>query len=99
MPRGGRPHASWLRQVEPYLKDAGMAAWRLPGLWPDKGRGSTVARWTRRRAAPANAATPDLIYSISFTSSQCVSAKTHHTTTIDGPVFFCNWAKFAIIKN
>ena len=24
MPRG-RPHASWLRQVESYLKDAGMA--------------------------------------------------------------------------
>ena len=29
MPRG-RPHASWLRQVESYLEDAGMAG--LAGL-------------------------------------------------------------------
>ena len=36
MPRG-RPHASRLRQVESYLKDMGMAAWRLPGRWPDGG--------------------------------------------------------------
>ena len=26
-----RPHASWLRQVESYLKDAGMAG--LPSAW------------------------------------------------------------------
>ena len=38
-------------------------AWRLPGRWPDSGRKSTVARWTRRRAAPAYASTPDLIKS------------------------------------
>ena len=54
--------ASWLRQVESYLKDAGMAGlasawgWRLP----DGGRRSTVARWTRRRAAPAYAPITDL---------------------------------------
>ena len=30
MPRG-RPHASWLRQVESYLKDAGMAG--LASVW------------------------------------------------------------------
>ena len=36
MPRG-RPHASWLRQVESYLKDAAWRAWRLPGRWPDGG--------------------------------------------------------------
>ena len=54
MPRG-RPHAPWLRQVESYLKDTG---WRLPGRWPDGGRRSTVARWTRRRAAPAYAPIP-----------------------------------------
>ena len=30
-------------------------AWRLPGRWPDGGRRSTDARWTRRRAAPAYA--------------------------------------------
>ena len=38
-------------------------AWRLPGRWPDGGRGSTVARWTRRRAAPAYALIPDLTFS------------------------------------
>ena len=36
-------------------------AWRLPGRWSDGGRScSTVARWTRRRAAPAYVAIPDL---------------------------------------
>ena len=79
MPRG-RPHASWLRQVEfylkdtgmaawrlpgrgqteTYLKDMGMAAWRLPGRWLDGGRRSTVARWTRRRAAPAYVPIPEI---------------------------------------
>ena len=39
-----------------------MRAWRLPERWPDGGRGSTVARWTRRRAAPAYAPIPDLTY-------------------------------------
>ena len=34
-------------------------AWRLPGRWPDGGRRSTVARWTRRRTAPAYAPIPD----------------------------------------
>ena len=37
-------------------------AWRLPGRWPDGGRRSTVARWTRRRAATAYAPIPDLIW-------------------------------------
>ena len=31
----GRPHVSWLRLTEAYLKDMGMAAWRLSGRWPD----------------------------------------------------------------
>ena len=35
-------------------------AWRLPGRWPDGSRNSTVARWTRRGAAPAYASIPDL---------------------------------------
>ena len=35
-------------------------AWRLPGRWPDGGRRSTVARWTRRRVVPAYAAIPDM---------------------------------------
>ena len=35
-------------------------AWRLPGRWPDGGRRRTVARWTRRRAAPAYAPIYDL---------------------------------------
>ena len=56
MPRG-RPHASWLRNVESYLKDAGLA---LPGRWRDGGRRSTVGRWTLRRVAPAYAIIPDL---------------------------------------
>ena len=37
-------------------------AWRPPGRWPDGGRGSTVARWMRRRAAPAYAPIPDLTW-------------------------------------
>ena len=41
-------------------RSSGMAAWRLPGRWPDGGRRSTVARWTRGRAAPAYAPIPDL---------------------------------------
>ena len=56
----GRPHASWLLQVESYLKDAGMAGLASAGRWPDEGRWSTVARWTRRRAASAYTPTPDL---------------------------------------
>ena len=35
-------------------------AWRLPGRWPDRGRRSTVARWTQRRAAPAYTPIPDI---------------------------------------
>ena len=38
MPRG-RPHASWLRQVESYLKDTGMAG--LASAW-------AMARWRPR---------------------------------------------------
>ena len=37
-----------------------IRAWRLPGRWPDGGLRSTVARWTRRRAAPAYAPIPDV---------------------------------------
>ena len=70
MPRG-RPHASWLRQVEAYLKDTGMAglasAWVMARMRPkeyrrkvDGRRGITVAWWTRRRAAPVYATIPDL---------------------------------------
>ena len=42
------------------LKMRAWRAWRLPGRWPDGGRRSTVARWTRRRAAPSYAPIPDL---------------------------------------
>ena len=34
--------------------------WRLPERWQDGGRRSTVAGWTRRRAAPAYAPIPNL---------------------------------------
>ena len=44
-------------QTEAYLTDMGMAD--LASAWPDEGW-STVARWTRRRAAPAYAPIPDL---------------------------------------
>ena len=37
--RGGRPHASWLRQVKSYLKDTGMAglasAWAMARRRPE----------------------------------------------------------------
>ena len=59
MPKG-RPKASWLHQVESYLRNTGMAAWRLPGRWPGRDRRSTVARWTQ--GAPAYAPIPDLNY-------------------------------------
>ena len=36
-----------------------LRAWRLSGRWPDGGRRSTVARWTRRRAASASATIRD----------------------------------------
>ena len=39
-----------------------MAAWCLPGRWPDGGRRSTVATWTPRRAAPAYAPIHDLTW-------------------------------------
>ena len=41
-----------------------MRAWHLSGRWPDGGRRSTVAWWTRRRAAPAYAPIPDLTWTI-----------------------------------
>ena len=45
----------------------GWEAWgsiqdKMPGRWPDGGRRSTVARWTRRRAAPPYAPIPDLTW-------------------------------------
>ena len=58
MPRG-RPHALWLRQVESYLKDTGMAG-QASAEWSNEGRRSTVARGTRRRACPAYAPIPDV---------------------------------------
>ena len=36
--------------------------WRLPGRWPDGGRGSAVVKWTRRRAAAAYAPIPALTW-------------------------------------
>ena len=58
MPRG-RPHASWMRQVESYLRDTGMAglasAWAMVRRRPKE----YLARWTLRRAAAAYVPTPD----------------------------------------
>ena len=43
----GRPHASWLRQVESYLKDAGMAGlastWAMARRRPREYRGKVDA--------------------------------------------------------
>ena len=61
MPRG-RSQVLWLRQVEFHLKDTGRWVWRLPGRWPDGGRGSIVARLTRRRAASAYTPIPVLTF-------------------------------------
>ena len=49
----GRPQASWLRQVESYLKDAGMTG--LASVWAMAIRRPKeyFARWTRRSAALA----------------------------------------------
>ena len=48
---------NWLRQVESYLKDAGMAG--LAAVrWPDGGRSSTV----RKEDAPGYAPIPDLTW-------------------------------------
>ena len=63
MPRGAH---NGLRQVESYLSDTGMAG--LASTWAMARRRpkeySRVARWTRRRAAPAYAPIPDLTYVI-----------------------------------
>ena len=48
-------------QVEFYLKDKAMAGPAYAWRWPDGGRRCAVARWTRRRAAPAYALIPDPI--------------------------------------
>ena len=44
----------------PTLKIWAWRARRMSGRWPDGGRSSAVARWTRRRAAPAYGPTPDI---------------------------------------
>ena len=40
-------------RISKYRRLNSYGLWRLPGRWPDGGRGSIVAKWTRRRAAPA----------------------------------------------
>ena len=59
MPRGAHTLRGCVRW-SPILRMRAWRAWRLPGRWPDGGRRSTVARWTRRRAVPAYAPIPDL---------------------------------------
>ena len=43
-----RPHTSWLRQVESYLRDTGMVAMAFAWAMVTRRPWSTVARWTRR---------------------------------------------------
>ena len=47
---------SWV-MWSPIWRLIAWRAWRLPGRWPDGGWMRTVARWTRRRAAPSYALT------------------------------------------
>ena len=49
----GRPHASWLQQVDQHLKEMGMGQHLSEG-WPDGGLWSTGGKWIQRRAAPAD---------------------------------------------
>ena len=53
MPRG-RPHASWLRQLESYLKDAGMVG--LGSSW------AMARRRPKEYRRKVDAATPALAY-------------------------------------
>ena len=48
-------------------------AWCLPGRWRDGGRGSTVARWTRRPAAPAYAPLTDKLILGTVDTVSCLS--------------------------
>ena len=61
-------------------------AWRLPGRWPDGGRSSTVARWTRRRAAPVYAPIPELTWQffahLDFIPVRCCDRLVSVTTTV-----------------
>ena len=70
MPRG-RPQASWLHQVESYLRETGMAglasAWVMANWRPKEYRRKVVAG----RIAPAYAPTPDLT---------CVYSESSHAT-------------------
>ena len=67
MPRG-RPHASWLRQVESYLKDTGMAglasAWVMARRRPKEYRRKVDAATRCSCVCPI----PDLTYLRSFES-------------------------------
>ena len=69
MPRGC-PQASWLRQVESHLKDSGMAGPASAlAMARRRPKDSTVARWTRRRPAPAYAPVPHLTWCLSATTT------------------------------
>ena len=62
----GPEKVSFISEVYFIDKTASRRAWHLPGRWPDGGRRSTVARWTRRCAAPAYAAIPDLTPDLTY---------------------------------
>ena len=59
--RGGAHTLRGCVRWSPTCRMRAWRAWRLPGRWQDRGRRSTVARWTRRRAVPAYAPIPDLL--------------------------------------
>ena len=52
--------SAWAMATDAYLKEMSMTGLASVGRRPDGGRRSIVARWTRRRAVPAYAPTPDL---------------------------------------
>ena len=60
--RGGAHRLHVCVRWRPIWRIRAWRAWRLPWRWPDGGRGTTVARLTRRRIAPAYVPIPDLIW-------------------------------------
>ena len=66
MPRG-RPQASWLRQMEFYIKTTGIAGlasgWAMARRRPK----DQVARWTRQRVCPHTWPWPDFLASVETT--------------------------------
>ena len=79
---GGGVH--WLHSSvrwSPIWRIRAWRAWHLPGRWPDRGRGNTVARWTPRRASPIYAPLPgmtDIFLEVSIVRSDIINDSLNH---------------------